>query len=72
VRAASPVVDCSGMDRNGLNGTNGTKRKRAKAAKRPTSRTKAQKAAWRRIVAESGVTPTKEGMEAILQELRRP
>jgi hypothetical protein len=28
-------------------------------------------AAMRRIVAESGVTPSKEGMAAILQELRR-
>jgi len=28
-------------------------------------------AAMRRIVAKSGVTPSKEGMEAILQELRR-
>jgi hypothetical protein len=55
-----------------LNGTNDrTKRKRAGAVKRSNGPTKAQRAAWRRIVAESGVTPTREGMAAILQELRR-
>jgi len=59
------------MNGRGLNGTNGTKRKRAGPVKRPKGPTNAQRAAWRRIVAESGVTPTKEGMEAILQELRR-
>ncbi len=60
------------MSGRGLNGTTGgTKRKRAKAAKRPKGPTKAQTAAMRRIVAESGVTPSKEGMEEILQELRR-
>jgi hypothetical protein len=57
------------MKRRGQNGTNGAKRKRVTAKGR--SPTKAQKAAWSRIVADSGVTPTKEGMEAILQELRR-
>jgi hypothetical protein len=57
------------MNGRGQNGTNGVKRKRVAAKGRMS--TKAQQAAWRRIVAESGVTPTKEGMEAILQELRR-
>ena len=62
-----------GMNGHGLNGTRGgTKRKRATAAKRPKKGpTPAQRTAMRRIVAESGVTPSKEGMDAILQELRR-
>jgi hypothetical protein len=59
------------MGGSGRNGTSGTKRKRAGGAKRPKSPTNAQRAAWRRIVAESGIAPTKEGMEAILRELRR-
>jgi len=60
------------MKGRGLNGTrSGTKRKRAGAVKRSKGPTKAQMAAMRRIVAESGVTPSKEGMEALLQELRR-
>jgi hypothetical protein len=57
------------MKARGQNGTNGAKRKRVAAERRRP--TKAQKAAWSRIVAESGVKPTKEGMEAIFQELRR-
>jgi len=60
------------MSGRGLNGTShaGIKRRRGAAAKRPKAPTKAQKAAMRRIVAESRVVPSKEGMEAILQELR--
>jgi hypothetical protein len=55
-----------------LNGTSGgTKRERVEATKHPKRPTKDQMAAMRRIVAESGVTPSKEGMAAILQELRR-
>jgi hypothetical protein len=57
------------MKGRGQNGTNGANRKRV--ASKGRRATKAQQAAWRRIVAESGVTPTSEGMEAILQELRR-
>jgi hypothetical protein len=57
------------MQGRGQNGTNSAKRKRVAAnGRRPT---RAQQAAWGRIVAASGVAPTKEGMEAILQELRR-
>jgi hypothetical protein len=58
------------MSGHGLNGTNGAKRKRARPAKRSKAATKAQISAMRRIVVESGVTPSKEGMEAILHELR--
>jgi hypothetical protein len=59
------------MNGRGLNGTSGgAKRKRARAAKRPKAPTNAQQAARAKIIAESGVTPSKEGMEAILQELR--
>jgi hypothetical protein len=57
------------MKGRGQTGNNGAKRKPVAAKGRRS--TKAQQAAWSRIVAESGVTPTKEGMEVILQELRR-
>jgi hypothetical protein len=60
------------MSGRGLNGTSGgTKRKRAKAPKRHKRATKAQVAAMRRIVAESGVKVRPEEVDAILQELRR-
>jgi hypothetical protein len=72
VRGVHAVIGSIDMNGRHLNGTIGSgKPKRAAAAKRPKSRSSARKAAWRRIVAASGVTPTQEGMEAILQELRR-
>lgn len=56
------------MNRRGLNGTSGggAKRKRTKT-KGPT---KAQQAARAKIIAESGITPSEEGMAAIMEELR--
>lgn len=49
---------------------NDAKRKRSLAAKRGWRRVRARQAAWRRIVEESGVTPTEEGMAALWDEIR--
>jgi hypothetical protein len=55
------------MNARGTNGSNGTTRRRAKAPK--VGVTKAQQAARRKVIAESPVKPSREGMQAIHREL---